>query len=109
MIIENKNIFLVNKKCIFVELIKKSSKESVMVNLIGNQYFQTGFRKSLEEHRESLRVCKFIWFKNRKILRLQLIASLNKDCNSKQKLKTGKEKEGFRDFYDIFLATALFK
>ena len=113
LIIENKNIpFWLTKNVFFVELIKKSSKESrVMVNLIGNQYFQTGFRKSLEEHREWFtEFVNLFGFKNRKILRPQLIASLNKDCNSTicKTRKTGKEKEGFRDFYDVFLATAFY-
>ena len=113
LLIENKNIpFWLPKNVFFVELITKSSKESrVMVNLIGNQYFQTGFRKSLEEHREWFtEFVNLFGFKNRKLLKPQLIASLNKDCNSTicKTRKTGKEKEGFRDFYDVFLATAFY-
>ena len=113
LIIKSENIpFWLTKNVAFVELIKKSSKEArIMVNLLGYQFFQSGFRKSAEEHREWFTEFTSLFaFTNRKSLKLQLIASLNKDCNSKKckTRKTGKEKEGFRDFYDVFLAIAFY-
>ena len=112
-LIKNKTVpFWLTKNIIFVELIKKSSRDArEMVNIIGHQYFQSGFRKSAEEHREWFtEFTNLFAFKNRKSLRPQLITSLTKECNSKKckSKKTGKEKEGFRDFYDAFLATAFY-
>ena len=86
LIIKNENIpFWLTKNVAFVELIKKSSKEArIMVNLLGYQFFQSGFRKSAEEHREWFTEFTSLFaFTNRKSLKLQLIVSLNKDCNSK--------------------------
>ena len=113
LLINNKNIpFWLTKNVAFVNLIKKSSKEARrMLNLIGYQFFQSGFRKSAEEHREWFtEFISLFAFTNRKSLKPQLIASLNRDCNSKKckTRKTGKEKEGFRDFYDAFLAIAFY-
>ena len=82
-----------------------------MVNIIGHQHFQSGFRKSAEEHREWFsEFTNLFAFKNRKSLRPQLITSLRKECNSKKckSRKTGKDKEGFRDFYDAFLSIAFY-
>ena len=68
----------------------------MMVNLLGYQFFQSGFRKSAEEHREWFTEFTSLFaFTNRKSLKLQLIASLNQVCNSKKckTRKTGKEKD----------------
>ena len=112
-LIQNRTIpFWLTKNVAFVELIKKSSKDSRnMVNLIGYQHFESDFRKSAEEHREWFtEFTNLFAFKNRKSLRPQLITSLRKECNSKKckSRKTGKDKEGFRDFYDAFLAIAFY-
>ena len=112
-LIKNKTVpFWLTKNVAFVELIKKSSKDARnMVNIIGHQHFQSGFRKSAEEHREWFsEFTNLFAFKNRKSLRPQLITSLRKECNSKKckSRKTGKDKEGFRDFYDAFLSIAFY-
>ena len=113
LLINNKNIpFWLTKNVVFVNLIKKSSKEArKMLNLLGYQFFQSDFRKSAEEHMEWFtEFISLFAFTNRKSLKPQLIASLNRDCNSKKckTRKTGKEKEGFRDFYDAFLSIAFY-
>ena len=112
-LIKNKSVpFWLTKNVAFVELIKKSSTAArEMVNVIGNQHFQTGFRKSAELHREWFsEFTNLFAFRNRKFLKPQLITSLRRECNSKKckSRKTGKDKEGFRDFYDVFIAIAFY-
>lgn len=96
----------------FINLIKKSSKQSrAMVNLMGYQYFDNGYRKSALEHKEWFsEFTNLFGFKNKNSLHPNLVLSLNQDCKSQKcrTKKTSNNKEGFRDFYDLFLALATY-
>ena len=95
----------------FVEMIIKSSKDArSMVNLIGFEYFDSYIRKGASEDREWFtEFVNLFGFRNKKKLKPQLISSLNKDCKQNcTTRKTGKPKEGFRDFYDVFLAISFY-
>ena len=81
-----------------------------MVNLIGYEYFDSYIRKGASEDREWFtEFVNLFGFRNKKKLKPQLISSLNKDCKQNcTTRKTGKPKEGFRDFYDVFLAISFY-
>ena len=84
----------------------------MVINLIGEQYFDTNFRNSALEHKDWFtEFASLFSFKNKKQLNEKFIYPRVQDCLSQKcgTRKSANNKEGFKDFKDVFYAIFLFK
>ena len=113
--------FLIKRKTIpfwitgnveFINSLKISSPETAMViNLIGEQYFDTNFRNSALEHKDWFtEFANLFSFKNKKQLNEKFIYPRVQDCLSQKcgTKKSANNKEGFKDFKDVFYAVSFY-
>ena len=113
LLIEKKTIpFWITGNVEFINSLKISSKEAAMViNLIGEQYFDTNFRNSALEHKAWFtEFANLFSFKNKKQLNEKFIYSRVQDCLSQKcgTRKSANNKEGFKDFRDVFYAVSFY-
>ena len=112
-LIERKTIpFWITGNVEFINSLKISSPEAAMViNLIGEQYFDTNFRNSALEHKDWFtEFANLFSFKNKQQLNEKFIYPRVQDCLSQKcgTKKSANNKEGFKDFKDVFYAVSFY-
>ena len=113
LLIQSTNIpFWITGNLVFIECLKNfPALAQTIINLVGKQYFDSDFRSSMLDHKDWFtEFVNLFAFKNKNILKHNLIASQNIECNSNKcrTKKSGKDKEGFSDFYFTFLAISFY-